>query len=182
VAASAIVAGLTLADAKPILAEFQIQEAGIEKGEVELEYRGAYHWGVPQVTDTNDNANDLVQSHEFELQMGVTDWWLLSVTTGLDQPLGENLQGSAVEIETEFALLKRQGDGIALSFQTGYEQAFNHGAQVDGEANQFGFGPIVELAKGPFLLTLIRYSQSRSGRSPTRKGLASNMAGAANTI
>ena len=67
-------------------------------------------------------------------------------TTGVDQPLGENLQGSAVEIETEFALLKRQGDGI---FQTGYEQAFNHGAQVDGEANQFGFGPLSSLPKAP---------------------------------
>jgi hypothetical protein len=155
VAAFAIAtAGLTLAGTKSVLAEFQIQEAGIEKGEVEFEYRGAYHWGVPQVTDANPNANDLVQSHEFEFQMGVTDWWLLSVTAGLDQPLGENLQGNAVEIETEFALLKRQGDGIALSFQTGYEQAFNHGAQVDGDANQFGFGPIFELAKGPFLLTL----------------------------
>jgi hypothetical protein len=40
---------------EPAFAEFQIQEAGIEKGEVELEYRGAYHWGVPQVTDTNEN-------------------------------------------------------------------------------------------------------------------------------
>ena len=46
------------------------------------------------------------------------------------------------------------GDGIALSFLTSYEQAFNHGAQVDGDPNQFGFGPIAELAKGPFLLTL----------------------------
>ena len=43
----------------PAFAEFEIQEAGIEKGEVELEYRGAYHWGVPQVTGTNENANDL---------------------------------------------------------------------------------------------------------------------------
>src|SRR6476619_8402666 len=68
-------AGVTLAGTKPVLAEFQIQEAGIEKGEVELEYRGASHWGVPQVTGTNENANDLVQSHEFELQMGITDWW-----------------------------------------------------------------------------------------------------------
>ena len=69
VAVSAIAtAGLTLAGTKPVLAEFQIQEAGIEKGEVELEYRGAYHWGVPQVTDTNENANDLVQSHELEFQ------------------------------------------------------------------------------------------------------------------
>src|SRR6476661_5477568 len=46
VAVSAIAtAGLTLAGTKPVLAEFQIQEAGIEKGEVEIEYRGAYHWG-----------------------------------------------------------------------------------------------------------------------------------------
>jgi len=60
VAVSAIAtAGLTLAGTKPVLAEFQIQEAEIEKGEVELEYRGAYHWGVPQVTGTNENANDL---------------------------------------------------------------------------------------------------------------------------
>src|SRR6476659_6142056 len=110
-------AGVTLAGTKPVLAEFQIQEAGIEKGEVELEYRGAYHWGVPEATDSNPNANDLVQSHELEFQMGITDWWLVSVTGGFDQPLGEDLKGSAVEVETQFALLKRQGDGIAVSFQ-----------------------------------------------------------------
>jgi len=51
---------------KRALAEFQIQEAGIEKGETEFEYRGAYHWGVPEVTQNNENANDLVQSHEFD--------------------------------------------------------------------------------------------------------------------
>jgi len=112
-------AGLFLFAIEPAFAEFQIQEAGIEKGEVELEYRGAYHWGVPQVTDTNENANDLVQSHELEFSMGINDWWLIQVTAGFEQPLGENLQSSDVEIETEFALFKRQGDGIALSFQTG---------------------------------------------------------------
>jgi hypothetical protein len=169
--ASCTAVALLLFVTGPAFAEFQIQEAGIEKGEVELEYRGAYHWGVPQVTNTNENANDLVQSHEFELQMGVTDWWLLSETTGLDQPLGESLQGNAVEIETEFALLKRQGDGIALSLQTGYEQAFNHGAQVDGDANQFGFGPIVELAKGPFLLTLNPLFTKQIGTFADQEGL-----------
>jgi hypothetical protein len=169
--ASCTAVGLLLFVTEPAFAEFQIQEAGIEKGEVELEYRGAYHWGVPQVTDTNENANDLVQSHEFELQMGITDWWLIQVTGGFDQPLGENLQGSAVEVETEFALLKRQGDGIGLSFQTGYEQAFNHGAQVDGDANQFGFGPIVELAKGPFLLTLNPLFTKQIGTFADQEGL-----------
>jgi hypothetical protein len=163
--------GLLLFVAEPAFAEFQIQEAGIEKGEVELEYRGAYHWGVPQVTDTNENANELLQSHEFELQMGITDWWLLSVTTGLDQPLGESLQGNAVEIETEFALVKRQGDGIAVSFQTGYEQAFNHGTQVDGDPNQFGFGPIVEFAKGPFLLILNPLFTKQIGTFADQEGL-----------
>jgi hypothetical protein len=169
--ASCTAVGLLLLATEPAFAEFQIQEAGIEQGEVEIEYRGAYHWGVPQVTDTNENANDLVQSHEFELQMGVTDWWLLSVTAGLDQPLGENLQGSAIEVETEFALLKRQSDGIALSFQTGYEQAFNHGAQVDGDPNQFGFGPIVELAKGPLLLTLNPLFTKQIGTFADQEGL-----------
>jgi hypothetical protein len=56
--------------AEPAFAEFQIQEAGIEKGEVEF-------------------------------QMGISDWWLIQVTGGFDQPLGENLQSSDVEIETE---------------------------------------------------------------------------------
>ena len=133
-------AGLTLIGAKPALAEFQIQEADIEKGEVEIEYRGAYHWGVPQVTDANENANDLVQSHELELQYGFTNWWLMQCTVGFDQPLGENLQSSDVEIETEFALIKREGDGIALSFQGGYQKALN------GGADEIGFGPIVEFA------------------------------------
>ncbi|MFZ1070912.1 MAG: hypothetical protein WAN73_09835, partial [Methyloceanibacter sp.] len=122
VAVSAIAtAGLTLAGTKPVLAEFEIQEAGIEKGEVEIEYRGAYHWGVPEATDENENANDLVQSNELELSMGISDWWLIQVTGGFDQALHENLQGSSVEIETEFAIIKREGNGIAVSFQLGYE-------------------------------------------------------------
>ena len=47
-------AGLLLFAKQPAVAEFNIQEAGIEKGEVEFEYRGAYHWGVPEVTDDNE--------------------------------------------------------------------------------------------------------------------------------
>ena len=83
VAVSAIAtAGLTLAGTKPVLAEFEIQEAGIEKGEVELEYRGAYHWGVPEVDERTRKCHALVQSHDFEMQMGITDWWLISTTRG----------------------------------------------------------------------------------------------------
>ena len=160
-----------IATTNPAFAEFQIQEAGIEKGEVELEYRGAYHWGVPRVTDANENANDLVQSHEIELQMGINDWFLIQVTGGFDQPLHENLQASSVEIEPEFALLKREGDGVAVSFQFGYSQAINHGEQVAGNPNEFAFGPIVEVAKRPFLLTLNPLFTRQIGTFADQEGL-----------
>ncbi len=141
-------ANLAVSYVKPAHAEFQIQEATIEKGETELEYRGAYHWGVPEATDNNENANDLVQSHEFEFQYSPTDWWLMQLTLGTDRPLHEDFNLSDVEIETEFALIKRKGDGIALSLQGGYEKS------VLGEADTVGFGPIVELAHGNLLITL----------------------------
>lgn len=170
---SAIAAvGLTLVSTRPVLAEFQIQEAGIEKGEIEFEYRGAYHWGVPEVTDDNENANDTVQSHELEMSMGINDWWLIQVTAGFDQPLGGDLQGSAVEIETEFAMIKREGDGVALSFQLGYEQAINNHKHLDdAQANAFGFGPIVEWAKGSFLLTLNPVFTKQIGTYADQEGL-----------
>jgi len=166
-----ISASLFLLIACPARAEFQIQEAGIEKGEIELEYRGAYHRGVPEVTDANPNANDLIQSHELEFSMGINDWWLIQVTGGFDQPLHEDLQASSIEIEPEFALLKREGDGVAVSFQFGYEQALNHGEQVDGEPNEFGFGPIVEVASGKFLLTLNPLFTKQIGTFADQEGL-----------
>src|SRR5262245_31777621 len=172
---SAIICGLSAAVSSLIsgaaVAEFNIQEAGIEKGEVEIEYRGAYHWGVPEVTDANENANDLVQSHEIELQIGINDWFLIQLTGGFDQPLHENLQASTVEIEPEFALLKREGDGVAVSFQFGYSQAINHGAQVDGNPNEFAFGPIVEVAKGSFSLILNPLFTKQIGTFADQEGL-----------
>ena len=80
---AALAAAAAIVLPKPALAEFQIQEASIEKGETEFEYRGAYHWGVPEATDNNPNANDLVQSHEFELQYSLTNWWLVQLTVGI---------------------------------------------------------------------------------------------------
>src|SRR5262245_3221398 len=147
------------------LAEFDIQEAGIEKGETELEYRGAYHWGVPEATPNNENANDLVQSHEFELQYGLTDWWLVQLTVGLEQPLREDFEASDVELETEFALITRRGDGVALSFQGGYEKSTN------GQADVIGFGPIVELASRKILITLNPLFTGQVGANRETQGL-----------
>jgi hypothetical protein len=123
VAVSALAAaGLTIRTIKSALAEFQIQEADIEKGAVQLSYRGAVHWGLPA-----EEEPPLVQSHEFEAQYGLTNWWLFSFTLGTDQPNGEDFNVSSVEFEAQYQVIKREGDGIALAIQGGYEKAINHG-------------------------------------------------------
>jgi hypothetical protein len=165
VAVSAIAtAGLTLAGTKPVLAEFEIQEAGIEKGEVELEYRGAYHWGLPQAEE--DEEVPLRQSHDFEIQMGITDWWMISTTLGTIVPEGGSWLAEGVELETQFQLLKRHGNGIALSFATGYGWA----AQPD-TANEVEFGPIMEFAAGKFLLTTNTFFSRQMGEFAETDGL-----------
>ena len=165
VAVSAIAtAGLTLAGTKPVLAEFEIQEAGIEKGEVELEYRGAYHWGLPQAEE--DEEVPLRQSHDFEMQMGITDWWMISTTLGTTVPAGFNWQVDSVELETQFQLIKRHGNGIALSFATGYGWA----TQAD-TANEVEFGPIMEFAAGKFLLTTNTFFSRQMGEFAETDGL-----------
>jgi len=165
VAVSAIAtAGLTLAGTKPVLAEFEIQEAGIEKGEVELEYRGAYHWGLDQVEE--DEEVPLRQSHDFEMQMGITDWWMISTTLGTTVPAGFNWQVDSVELETQFQLIKRHGNGIALSFATGYGWA----TQAD-TANEVEFGPIMEFAGGKFLLTTNTFFSRQMGEFAETDGL-----------
>jgi len=155
-------AGLVIGTAKPALAEFEIQESNIEKGRIELEYRGAVHWGFPTAEKNEAGEDDpagaaqeeeaeipLRQSHELEVEYGVTEWWLVTLTLGAEQPLGEEFNLTSVEFETQVEFIERKGNGIGFAFQGGYTQA-----TVSGDANEIEFGPIVELAKGPLVLTL----------------------------
>ena len=153
-------AGLAIGPTKPALAEFEIQETTIDKGEVEVEYRGAVHWGVPGAS-TADGSEDaleevtepgLRESHDLEIQWSVTDWLQLSVTNSFTQPLGEDLNLTSVEGEALFELIERRGNGLGLAFDFEYEQAINHGDEE--EANEIAFGPFVELASGNLLITL----------------------------
>ena len=79
---------------------------------------------------------------------------------GLEQSLHEDFEASDVEFETEFALIKRKGDGIALSIQGGYERSTN------GQADVLALGPIVELASGKLLVT--KSSLHRPSRTKPR--------------
>jgi hypothetical protein len=49
--------GLTIGTVKPALAEFEIQESTVEKGEKGFEYRGAVHWGFPK-TERKDAGEE----------------------------------------------------------------------------------------------------------------------------
>ena len=87
-------AGLTVTVTRPALAEYEIQETDVEKGEVEVEYRGAVHSGFPKAEKqeaTQDRgqaapgADDeeeqfLRQSHDFEVQYGLTDRFMFSTS------------------------------------------------------------------------------------------------------
>jgi hypothetical protein len=149
---------------KPALAEFEIQEAGIEKGEVELEYRGAYHWGFPTVEEEEEVP--LRQSHDFEFQMGITERWMISTTLGNGVPEGESWRAQSVELETQFELIERHGNSLGLAFAVGYGWA----TQAE-TPNEVEFGPIMELAAGKFLLTTNTFFSDQRGEFAETEGL-----------
>ena len=147
----------------PALAEFEIQESEVEKGEAELEYRGAVHSGFPKAEreeaeedgdeegalEEEEEGEFLRQSHDFELQYGITERIMLSTTLGTDEPLDGNFALSSVELELQYELVERKGNGLGLAFQGGYGFATR-----GGEADEIEFGPIIELASGNALLTI----------------------------
>jgi hypothetical protein len=179
-AVSALAAGLTIGTPKPALAEFEIQESTVEKGEKELEYRGAVHWGFPKQEKEDAAADDdeaegveeeeeegpLRQSHDFEFQYGITERWMFSTTLSADEPLDESFALSAVELELQYELIERKGNGIGLAFTGGY----GFGTR-GGEADEIEFGPIVELASGKLLLTLNPFFSAQVGDNRETDGL-----------
>jgi hypothetical protein len=173
--------GMTVGITKPALAEFEIQESQVEKGEVELEYRGAVHTGFPKAEKEGAEEDDddeegaleeeeegefLRQSHDFEFAYGITERILLSTTLGTDEPLDGNFALSSVELELQYEIVERKGNGLGLAFTGGYGFATR-----GGEADEIEFGPIVELASGKFLLTLNPFFSAQVGEHRETDGL-----------
>jgi hypothetical protein len=173
------VAGLTAGNTRPALAEFEIQESGVEKGEVELEYRGAVHDGFPKTeredaeeegeggaTEEEEEGEFLRQSHDFEIEYGLTERFLISGTLAADEPLDADFALSSVELEAQYEFIEREGNGLGLAFQSGYSFATR-----GGEADEIEFGPIVELAAGKALLTLNPIFGAQVGHNRQTDGL-----------
>ncbi|MGV1013971.1 MAG: hypothetical protein ACOYB4_03280 [Methyloceanibacter sp.] len=147
---------LVLAGMRPASAEFEIQESIIEEGEIQLQYRGAWHSGLPKgVTGPvlpDDEIANLRQSHEFELQMSVTSHWLLALTHAFDEPIDDDFSLTAIEFESQVELITLEGNGLGFAVQGGIEQPLQRAQEV--EPSSYHFGPILELSQDKFLLTL----------------------------
>jgi hypothetical protein len=144
-------------------AEFEIQETEVEKGEVELEYRGAVHWGFPRqereaaeegeveeggALEEEEEGEFLRQSHDLEFQYGLTERFMFSTGLSADEPLDDDFNVSSAEIELQYEVIEREGDGLGLAFAAGYGFATS-----GGEADEIEFAPLFELASGNFLFT-----------------------------
>ncbi len=148
-------------------AEFEIPEVDAEKGAFEAEYRGAQHWGLPRPGDDGD-TDALRQSHEVELQYGLTDWWMLRLTPNLEQPAGESLELASLGVETQFVLIPRRGGVLGVALMAGYGP---YSLFVDETPDEFEFGPVVEIAPGPWLATLNPRLAKQIGRYSDQEGL-----------
>lgn len=155
----AAVAAVLVASAGPAVAEFEIQESTIDPGEIQLQYRGAWHSGIPPQEEAADldplpdiEEAPLRQSHEFELQMSVTSHWLLALTHAFDEPIQGDFRLSAIEFETQVEFITREGDGLGLAVQGGTERPV-HEARLETDPD-IHFGPIVELSKSNYTLVL----------------------------
>ncbi|MEX1059609.1 MAG: hypothetical protein WED13_01155, partial [Methyloceanibacter sp.] len=176
-------AGLTMSTTKPALAEFEIQETQVEKGEVELEYRGAVHWGFPKAEreeaaedeeegeeggalEEEEEGEFLRQSHDIEFQWGITERWMFSTALSADEPLDEDFDLSSVELELQYEVIERKGNGLGLAFIGAYGFATR-----SGEADEIEFAPFVELASGKLLLTLNPIFTAQVGEHRETDGL-----------
>lgn len=150
---------LVLVAATPAFAEFEIQESTIDEGEIQLQYRGAQHGGLPRGADVDDEdvlpddeEAPLRQSHEFEIQMSITSHWLVAVTHGFDKLDNDDLKLTAFEAESQIELITLEGDGFGFAVQGGFEKAVAGARKT--EPDDVHFGPIAEWGQGNFLLTL----------------------------
>jgi hypothetical protein len=170
-------AGLTVAVTRPALAEYEIEETDVEKGEVEVEYRGAVHSGFSKgekkaaateatAADTEEEQGEFLrQSHDLEFQYGVTDRLMLSTALSADEPLDQDFNLSSVELEAQYELIEREGDGIGLALATSYGFATR-----GGEADELAFAPLVEWGSGPLLLTINPYFGFQVGNNRDTNG------------
>lgn len=149
--------------------DFEIQEATVEKGEIELEYRGAVFNGQPKqsivedVEEEDEEEAPLNQTHDAELQLSLTNRFMLSFTGTFDQPVGESFRQSVAEIEVQYELMEKAN--FALSGQFEYEFA-----TISNTPDEFSLAALIEHWSGPFRTTANLFITGQAGEAVETDG------------
>lgn len=121
--------------ATPAIA-LEVEEAGVEKGEIELVYEGTY---------TDDNGEGAYNhEHEIEVEIGATDWLKFAFGIGFEEEEGErNFEFSEIEgaVTLELVDPETAGYGLALFGRLSEEIAAESGEPNERE---FALGVIAE--------------------------------------
>jgi hypothetical protein len=142
--------------------DFEIQEATVEKGEIELEYRGSVFEGQPKqaIVDEEEEEDEeeapLDHSHDVELQLGLTERIMLSATGVMDKPVDEDFRLSVAEVEAQYELFQETHSALSLQFE--YEFA-----TIGNTPDEFSFGPLMEYWLGPYQTTANLFLTGQAG-------------------
>jgi hypothetical protein len=103
-----------------VSAQFYVRSPEVDKGEAEIEEHGAVYSGPGE-------DERLRQTHEIEGKYGITERFEAILEGELEQPIGEDLEGEAIELGGQYEIIERHGDGLGFAFRTLYEFALpNH--------------------------------------------------------
>ena len=120
----------------PVRAQFYVRSPEVDKGEAEIEEHGALYSGPGE-------DERLKHSHEIEGKYGITERFEGILEGELEQPIGEDLEGKAIELGGQYELIQRHGDGLGFAFRTLYEFAL-----PDDSPEEILFGPLAKFVRG----------------------------------
>jgi hypothetical protein len=127
---------LIVSASAPASAQFYVRSPEVEKGDAEIEEHGALYSGPGE-------DERLRQTHELEGKYGITERFEVILEGELEQPIGEDLEGEAIELGGQYEIIERHGDGFGFAFRTLYEFAL-----PDGAPDEILFGPLAKFVRG----------------------------------
>ncbi len=152
-AAACVAAIAALTVSIPAYAEFELKGARVDRGEVEIEYRGSLHGNLPEA----DEDAPVRQSHDIEYEVGVTDMFAVSAVATVEELDGQAFEYAATTVETQIELFERKN--FAVSILSEY-QAMRDGS----EADEFEIGPVANILAGKFDLLTNTFLTREMGR------------------
>jgi hypothetical protein len=150
---------LTLLASAPASAQFYVRSPAVDKGEAEIEEHGAFYSGPGE-------DERLRQSHEIEGKYGITERFEGILEGELEQPIGEDLEGKAIELGGQYEIIERHDDGLGFAFRTLYEFALPNDA-----TDEILFGPLAKFVRGRDSATINTFFVGQVGDHVEIEGL-----------